>query len=62
MKYKLFCTDVEWLGEGRADIKIWKEDAQGHSLWPCGEPLPIPQQTMRGVEDIEREISRFAKY
>ena len=33
MKYKLFCTDVEWLGEGGAGIKIWKEDAHGHSLW-----------------------------
>ena len=43
MKYKLFCTDVEWLGEGGAGIKIWKEDAQGRSLWPCGEPLPVPQ-------------------
>ena len=32
MKYKLFCTDVEWLGEGGAGIKMWKEDAQGHSL------------------------------
>ena len=27
MKYKFFCTDVEWLGEGGAGIKIWKEDA-----------------------------------
>ena len=43
MKYKLFCTDVEWLGEGGAGIKIWKEDAQGHSLWLCGEPMPVPQ-------------------
>ena len=27
MKYKLFCTDVEWLGEEGAGIKMWKEDA-----------------------------------
>ena len=27
MKYKLFCTDTEWLGENGAGIKIWKEDA-----------------------------------
>ena len=26
MKYKLFCTDTEWLGESGAGIKIWKED------------------------------------
>ena len=62
MKYKLFCTDVEWLGEGGVGIKIWKEDAQGCSLWPCGEPVPVPQRTMRGVEDIERGISGFVKY
>nr|PNR45284.1 hypothetical protein PHYPA_015055 [Physcomitrium patens] len=62
MKYKLFCTDVEWLGEEGAGIKIWKEDAQGCSLWPCGEPSPVPQRTMRGVEDIEKRISGFVKY
>ena len=62
MKYKLFCTDVEWLGEGGAGIKIWKEDAQRRSLWPRGKPVPVPQWTMRGVEDIERGISGFVKY
>ena len=62
MKYKLFCADVEWLREGGAGIKIWKEDAQGHSLWPRGESLLVPQRTMRGVEDIERGISGFVKY
>ena len=62
MKYKLFCTNVEWLGEGGVGIKIWKEDAHRCSLWPLGEPFPIPQWTMRGVEDIERGISRFVKY
>ena len=62
MKYKLFCTNVEWLGEGGASIKIWKEDAHERSLWPHGKPLPVPQQTMKGVEDIERGISRFVKY
>ena len=62
MKYKLFCTDVEWLGEGGASIKIWKEDMQGRSLWPYGEPMPVPQRTMRGVEDKERGISWFVKY
>uniref|UniRef100_A9U683 Predicted protein n=1 Tax=Physcomitrium patens TaxID=3218 RepID=A9U683_PHYPA len=62
MKYKLFCTDVEWLGEEGACIKIWKEDAQGCSLWPHGELSPVPQRTMRGVEDIEKGISGFVKY
>ena len=62
MKYKLFCTDVEWLGEGGAGIKMWKEDGQGRSLWPRGELVPVPQRTMRGVEDIERGLSGFVKY
>uniref|UniRef100_A9U6H3 Predicted protein n=1 Tax=Physcomitrium patens TaxID=3218 RepID=A9U6H3_PHYPA len=62
MKYKLFCTDVEWLGEEGAGIKIWKEDAHGCSLWPRGEPSPVPQRTMRGVEDIEKGILGFVKY
>nr|PNR31019.1 hypothetical protein PHYPA_027335 [Physcomitrium patens] len=52
----------EWLGEEGAGIKIWKEDAQGCSLWPRGEPSPVPQRTMRGVEDIEKGISGFVKY
>jgi len=29
MKYKLLCTDVDWLGEGGRGIKLWKEDAKG---------------------------------
>nr|PNR49411.1 hypothetical protein PHYPA_011307 [Physcomitrium patens] len=62
MKYKLFYTDVEWLGEKGASIKIWKEDIQGCSLWPRGEPSPVPQRTIRGVEDIEKGISGFVKY
>ena len=62
MKYKLFCTNVEWLREGGASIKFWKEDAQRHSLWPRGKPLSVPQRTMTGLEDIERGISGFVKY
>ena len=62
MKYKLFCTDMEWLGEEGAGIKIWKEDAEGHSLWPRGEPLLVPERRMRGVEDIEKGIAGYVKY
>ena len=62
VKYKLFCTDVEWLGEEGAGIKLLKEDAWGHILWPRGELSPVPQRTMRGVEDIEKGILGFVKY
>ena len=53
---------MEWLGEEGVGIKIWKEVAEGHSLWPCGEPLPVPQRRMRGVEDIEKGIVGDVKY
>ena len=32
MKYKLLCTDLEWLGEDGRGIKLWKEDSEGRSL------------------------------
>ena len=62
MKYKLFCTNMEWLGKEGEGIKIWKEDAEGRSLWPRGEPLLVPQRRMRGVEDIEKGIAGYVKY
>jgi len=62
MKYKLLCTDVEWLGEGGNGIKLWKEDDEGHSLWPRGEPLAVPPKPMKGLEDIQKGIAGFVKY
>ena len=53
---------MDWLGEEGKGIKIWKEDAQGHSLWPQSEPLPIPQATIRGVEDTKKGIYGSIKY
>lgn len=42
-------------------IKLWREDSEGRSLWPRGEPLLVRHRAMRGVEDIvkvcvDREI------
>ena len=62
MKYKMYCTDIEWLGDGDRGIKLWKEDLEGHSLWPRGEPSPLPLREMRGVDDIVKGISGFIKY
>jgi len=53
---------VEWLGEESRGIKLWKEDSEGHSLWPRGVPLPIPPKPMRGMEDIEKGLILFVKY
>ena len=62
MKYKLLCTDVEWLGEDRRGIKLWKEDAGGQSLWPRGELLLVPLKPMKGLEDIVKGVLGFVKY
>ena len=53
---------MEWLGKEGVGIKIWKEDAEGRSLWPHGEPLSVPEHRMRDVEDIEKGIAGYVKY
>ena len=62
MKYKILCTDADWLGENGRAIKFWKEDAEGRSLWPRGIPLPIPQNAMKDVQHIVKGILRYIKY
>ena len=62
MKYKHYCTDSDWLpleGEG---IKLWREDAEGHSLWPRGEPMLVVHLPMRSVDDIYKGLSGFINY
>lgn len=62
MKYKLSCTDVGWLPRDCTGVKLWREDSEGHSLWPRGEPSPVTHRSMRGVEDIVKGLSGFIKY
>ena len=62
MMYKMLCTNADWLGENGRGIKLWKEDAEGRSLWPRGSPLPIPQNAMNDVQNIVKGISGFIKY
>ena len=39
VKYKIYCHDQDCLPKGEGNgIKIWKEDVEGRSLWPRGEP------------------------
>ena len=62
MKYKYYITDSDWLpleGEG---IKLWREDVEGQSLWPHGEPTPIVHIPMQSVDDIYKGLSGFMKY
>ncbi|KAG0581688.1 hypothetical protein KC19_3G000300 [Ceratodon purpureus] len=62
MKYKVLCTDVDWLPKDTNGIKLWREDAEGRSLWPCGEPAPTTHRAMRSLEDIVKGISGFINY
>ena len=62
MKYKLFCTDMDWLPKEGSGIKLWREDSEGRSLWPRGVPLPVVHSPMRNVQDIFNGISGFVKY
>jgi len=62
MKYKLLCTDVNLLGEGGRGIKLWKEDAEGQSLWLRGSPLLVLLKPMKGLEDIVKAVLGFVKY
>jgi hypothetical protein len=62
MKYKILCTDTDWLPKEGGGIKLWRDDEEGRALWPRGEPAPSSTQPMKNVEDILREITGFMKY
>jgi hypothetical protein len=62
MKYKKYITDSDWLPKEGEGIKLWREDLEGESLWPCGEPMPIAHLPMRSMEDIYKGLSDFIKY
>jgi hypothetical protein len=62
MKYKIFCTDNDWLPNEGGGIKLWQEDEEGRSLWPRGKPAPLNVQPMRNVDEIVKGISGFIKY
>jgi hypothetical protein len=62
MKYRILCTDPDWLPKEGGGIKLWREDEEGRALWPRGEPIPLSLQLMRNLEEISRGISRFMKY
>jgi hypothetical protein len=62
MKYKIFCTDNDWLPKEGGGIKLWQEDEEGRPLWPRGEPAPLNVQPMRNVNEIVKGISGLIKY
>ena len=62
MKYKILCTNPNWLPKEGGGIKLWQEDEEGRAIWPHGEPTSLSPQQMRNFEEILRGISRFIKY
>jgi hypothetical protein len=62
MKYKILCTNTDWLPKEGGGIKLWRDNEEGRALWPCGEPAPLSAQPMKNVEEILRGITRFMKY
>jgi hypothetical protein len=41
MKYRILCTDPDWLPKEGGGIKLWREDEEGRALWPRGEPTSL---------------------
>jgi hypothetical protein len=62
MKYRILCTDPDWLPKEGGGIKLWREDEEGRALWPRGEPTLLSPQLMKNLEEILGGISRFMKY
>jgi hypothetical protein len=62
MKYRILCTNPDWLPKEGGGIKLWREDEEGRTLWPCREPAPLSAQPMKNLEEISKKISKFMKY
>jgi hypothetical protein len=62
MKYRILCTDTNWLPKEDGGIELWQEDKEERVLWPHGKPVPLSAQPMKNLEEILRGISGFMKY
>jgi hypothetical protein len=62
MKYRILCSNNNWLPNEGGCIRLWQEDKEGRPLWPCGEPTPVSAQTMKNHDEIVKGISGFIKY
>ena len=61
MKYKLLCTDDEWLPrDGR--IRLWKDDSEERALWPQGIPSLVHPFLMRIFDEIKQGLQGFINY
>ena len=62
MKYKILCHHDDWLPRDGGGIKLWKEDANGRSLWPRGEPCVLQPREMRNLPEVIKGLSGFISY
>jgi hypothetical protein len=62
MKYKILCTDDDWLPKEGGGIKLWREHEEGRALWPCREPAPLSAQPMKNLDEILRGLAGYMKY
>ena len=61
MKYKLLCTDDEWLPQD-GGIRLWKEDSKGRALWPRGIPSTVQPSAMWNFNEIKRGFQGFINH
>jgi hypothetical protein len=62
MKYRILCSNPDWLPKEHGGIKLWREEEEGRTLWPHEEPTPLSVQPMKNLHEILRGISGFMKY
>lgn len=61
LKYKILCHNDDWLPRERG-IKLWKEDSNGRSLWPRGDPIALQPRPIRNVEEVIKGVLGFISY
>jgi hypothetical protein len=61
MKYRILCSDSDWLPNEGGGIKLWREDDEGRAVLPCGGPPALRAQSMRYLDEIVKGISIFIK-
>ena len=59
MQYKLLCTDNEWLPKKGGGIRLWKETEDGSPKVPCGDPMALKPQKMRGHDEVYKGLRGF---
>ena len=59
MQYKLLCSDNEWLPKEGGGIRLWKETEDGSPKVPCGDPMALKPQKMRGHDEVYKGLGGF---